>query len=63
MPASDPSGVLVTEVSALSPGAEMPAPAGIMIFGSETTLVIPADSELMKYFQMSGAGVAEEKKP
>ena len=33
------------------------------IFGSETTLVIPADSELMKYFQMSGAGAAEKKKP
>ena len=32
------------------------------IFGSETTLVIPADSELMKYFQMSGAGAAEKKR-
>jgi len=31
------------------------------IFGSETTLVIPPDCELMKYFKMSGVRVPEKK--
>ena len=31
------------------------------IFGSETTLVIPPDCELMKYFKMSGVKVPEKK--